>query len=255
MSSFNDFVKCLIKFHMNCLNTNVELIKNQYHCDRTAYLQCIIQLKIMKEIVDNLNNSKYRKDLKNAYIICKRLVVEIDYLYKIYESGEPNANEFFNVIYDNNFARHIEGISYLIELFAKYMNYETAPRLVLIDHKSIRGMIVQIDYIVIEKGERAYKSIAMEHGMDGYVLIPAFENDDTLVFRFGYEFGSGGELKRETLKLYDLKEGINLYHITFDQDTNEFIIEPMFKNKDLSEMIIELNRQRGIDSEIGVLDE
>lgn len=215
MYSFENYAKCMFKLFLSVIQSQLHITSYFYESNRKNYEDCIRCLEQMKVISDSYSHTPYYRDFNNSYILCKRLINELDFLYKLYEERLPNAREYYDTVTKCNFIPHMYGVQQLINLFYSYKNNKPL-KLLLIEHKTISNLQVMIDYIVNNKEKDEIVTVYMQKGKDSYVLIPQYDYMDRVAIKLHYSY-CNDEVNDEFLEFFDLHDGINVYGVSLKE--------------------------------------
>lgn len=186
-------------------------VESQYHIDRSMLSKMPSLLKDFEDVVKCFRGYQGEIEYKNAFVLCQRMY---DELVTFSEKGN-NLNELdFLLLY----YPHIEGLLLISDYyFLKILNGEKPYKFAVIDHRSIRGMNLQIHYTDI-LSDNQIRTSAIITANSGYIVLAT--NGDSISVNVEYHISGNKEwTKLGDFTLYELKDGFNLFNFGIDPST------------------------------------
>lgn len=247
MDKIEDFAQTILLLQLKIMQCYLHISEN----NKKEYKDCLEVLERLRKKVDLFSDDIHTKDFKNAYILCKRIINEVDKLYAIFEMNLSNAWELYSYNVKYSLVPHMQGMFQLADLFYGYIGKRPKLEFVLLEHKSVRDLSLVVQYLNYSNKKPPIITAALEYG--GYILIPKFDYMTELSFKLNYSYDNK-QYTTKDISIKDLHDGINVYYVIRSEDAKSTDVQ-VVSQRIMSDFIKELLKSLGGEDSLDIFSE
>ena len=225
----------------DCFSALMEF-NNLSNWDRVKKLE--LDFSSLQRIVTDFYDGNNKFDLKNALVLLARFKNEINDSYMMYSKNPSRQFTEMNIAFI--IAPHYSGMILAIEVINNILllNGKNHLKLLVIDHRQIRGSFIKISYIDVLGEKPKVQTNVFKTGKDAYIVLANF--GDIIPFTFSFSTDNVNWSKEEEFKINSFKHDINLYEVAFDLDKNKPTVRPMFSEDGMNNILSAFGKEIGV---------